>query len=81
MAVAGSKTQATFWGPYAYVVNNPAKEGLCEAEGWRWSSYRTTLGLADDFPFVDASCVLAEIGNSLEALRNLVAGAARRNTA
>ena len=39
---------------YAYVVLNPVAERLClRPEEWRWSSYRTTLGVAADFPFVE----------------------------
>jgi REP-associated tyrosine transposase len=60
-------------GVYAYVVLNPVAAGLCpRAEDWRWSSFATTLGISDDFPFVDASLVLTELGSSTEALRALV---------
>lgn len=62
---------------YAYVVLNPVAAGLClSPEEWRWSSYRTTIGLADDFPFVDASSAVAEAG-SREQLRKAVESAAR----
>ena len=55
---------------YAYVVLNPAVEGLCRRpEDWHWSSYRTTTGLSNDFPFVDAAAVIAEAGGSVEGLR------------
>ena len=55
---------------YAYVVLNPVKEGLCErAEEWRWNSYATTIGLANDFPFVDVEPLLAELGSTLEEAR------------
>ena len=61
-------------GTYAYVVLNPVVEGMCpRAEDWRWSSYATTLGLSADFPFVDASLVLAELGGSPERLREFIA--------
>jgi putative transposase len=61
-------------GAYAYVVSNPVKEGMCpRAEDWRWSSYATTIGLSSDFPFVDATPVLAELGGSTAALREAVA--------
>ncbi len=71
-------------GAYAYVVLNPVKEGMCErAEEWRWSSFATTLGLSNDFPFVDAEPVFAELGSSPEnaraALREFVAGQAERH--
>lgn len=57
---------------YAYVVLNPVRAGICpRAEDWRWSSYATTLGLTDDFAFVDASIAIAEAG-SLAGLREIV---------
>ncbi len=60
-------------GTYAYVVLNPVKEGMCpRAEDWRWSSYATTLGLTEDFGFVEASVVIAELSGSVDALRRLV---------
>jgi REP element-mobilizing transposase RayT len=60
-------------GVYAYVVLNPVREGMCpRAEDWRWSSYATTIGISNDFPFVDASLVLAELDGSVEALRRVV---------
>jgi hypothetical protein len=63
---------------YAYVVLNPVAEGLCAgAEDWRWSSYRTTLGISADFPFVSADSVIAEAGGSPEALRLALESAAR----
>ena len=62
---------------YAYVVLNPVVEGLCRrAEDWHWSSYRTTAGLSDDFPFVDAAEVIAEAGGSVDALRRTLEGIA-----
>jgi putative transposase len=65
-------------GVYAYVVLNPVAEGLClRPEEWRWSSYRTTLGISADFRFVDASRVVAEAGGTRGALRDAVEGAAR----
>jgi REP element-mobilizing transposase RayT len=63
---------------YAYVVLNPVSEGVCsQPEKWYWSSYRTTLGLSDDFTFVDASSVVAEAGGSFAALEAVVKSAAR----
>lgn len=60
-------------GVFAYVVLNPVAAGLCpRAEDWRWSSYATSIGISRDFPFVDASPVLAELGGSVDALRDLV---------
>ncbi|MFZ0343171.1 MAG: hypothetical protein WAL31_12665 [Gaiellaceae bacterium] len=63
---------------YCYVVLNPVREGLCLCpERWRWSSYRTTVGLSKDFPFVDATPVIAEAGGTPGALRAAVEAAAR----
>ena len=60
-------------GTYAYVVLNPVEAGACpRPEDWRWSSYATTVGLTADFPFTDASLVLAEAGGQVEQLRALV---------
>lgn len=57
---------------YAYVVLNPVAAGVCRRpEEWRWSSYATSIGLADDFPFVDASAVIGEAGGR-EQLRWVV---------
>ena len=62
---------------YAYVVLNPVVERLCRrAEDWHWSSDRTTAGLSDDFPFVDAAEVIAEAGGSVDALRRTLEGIA-----
>lgn len=64
---------------YRYVVNNPVDAGAAaSAETWLWSSYATTLGLADAFPFVDANAVLAAFSpdrdTALRALRSFVGG-------
>ena len=65
-------------GVYAYVVLNPVVEGMCpRAEDWRWSSYATNTGIADDFSFVDATIVLAEFGGSSDALRQFIAAEAK----
>jgi len=67
-------------GTYAYVVLNPVAEAMCRrAEDWRWSSYATTIGLSDAFPFADARLVLAELGGSVEALQLLVEAQAERH--
>jgi putative transposase len=58
---------------YAYIVLNPVVEGLCmRPEDWHWSSYRTTAGFSNDFPFVDAADVIAEAGGSVEGLRRFL---------
>ena len=65
-------------GVYAYVVLNPVSEGMCpRAEDWRWSSYATTIGLTNDFAFVDPYLVIAELDGVVDALRALVAARTR----
>jgi REP element-mobilizing transposase RayT len=60
-------------GAYAYVVLNPVAAGACtRPEDWRWSSYATTIALTNDFPFVNASLVLAETGGLVDQLRAFV---------
>ena len=60
-------------GVYAYVVLNPGAAGLCsDPADWRWSSYATSVGISDDFPFVDASLAIAEAGGTPERLRQFV---------
>ena len=60
-------------GVYAYIVLNPVREGMCRrAEDWPSSSYSTTIGASEAFPFVDAGIVLAELGGSISALQSLV---------
>lgn len=64
---------------YRYVVSNPVEAGaVSRPEDWFWSSYATTLGLADTFPFVDAAIVLAAFSQvqttALTALRRFVDG-------
>ena len=69
---------ADLLGAYCYVVLNPVDESLClRPEEWRWSSYRTTLGMCVDFPFVDGGSVIAEAGGTPEGLRQAVNGVAR----
>jgi putative transposase len=68
---------ADLLGAYSYVVLNPVREGMCpRAEDWRWSSFATTIGITNDFPFVDASLVLDELGDSPTTLRDYVASQA-----
>jgi REP-associated tyrosine transposase len=65
-------------GTYSYVVLNPVAEGLClRPEEWRWSSYRTTIGMGHDFPFVDAAAVVADAGGTRAELRHAVDAVAR----
>jgi hypothetical protein len=63
---------------FRYIARNPIEAGLCRrAEDWHWSSYATACGLAQTFPFVDATIVLSQLGSSPAAaafaLRTLVA--------
>lgn len=64
---------------YRYVVDNPARADIVDrAADWPWSSFATTLGGSKAFPFVDASPILAILGDdsrgALPALRQLVDG-------
>jgi putative transposase len=60
-------------GTYAYVVLNPVTAGLVpRPEDWRWSGHATALGISSDFPFVNASVVIAEAGGSSDQLRRFV---------
>jgi len=74
--------EASLLTAYRYVVDNPVRAGIVRrAEDWPWSSFATTVGLNDSFPFVDAAPVLASFGrNELaarRALREFVNGIAR----
>ena len=67
-------------GAYVYVVANPETAGMCDhPANWHWSSYTTTLGLSGDFPFVDASVVIAEAGGTVETLQRVVDSRERSN--
>jgi REP element-mobilizing transposase RayT len=66
------KDSSDLLGAYAYVVGNPVRAGACRGpDEWAWSSYRTTFRLSDDFPFVDATPVIAEAGDR-DQLRRFV---------
>ncbi len=50
---------------FRYVARNAEEAGLCDVpEKWPWSSYGTTLGIDERFPFVDATLVLSQFGSS-----------------
>jgi REP-associated tyrosine transposase len=69
---------ADLLGAYAYLALNPVVGGLCLwPEEWRWSSYRTTIGMSTDFAFVDDATVIAEAGGTPRQLRETVDGIAR----
>lgn len=62
---------------FRYVARNPVEAGLCaRAEDWRWSGFGTSCGVAQTFPFVDASLIVATLGanaaNAAQVLRALV---------
>jgi REP element-mobilizing transposase RayT len=68
---------------FCYAANNPTGAGLvARAEDWPWSSYATTIGLSDAFPFVNASRVVGQFGPAPDlaraALRQHVTGLAAR---
>jgi REP-associated tyrosine transposase len=45
---------------FRYVALNPVRAGICERpEEWFWSSFATSCGIANTFPFVDASPIHA----------------------
>jgi REP-associated tyrosine transposase len=79
-------TDAELLNAFCYVANNPPSAGLVSrAEDWRWSSYPTTIGISDSFPFVDASSVVGQFGPrpdlARKALRQHVAQLAGRDGA
>ena len=58
---------------YRYVARNPVEAGLAaHAIDWPWSSFATSCGITDAFPFVDASCVVDALGGDPRALFDLV---------
>lgn len=62
---------------FRYIVRNPVEAGLCERpEEWEWSSYRSTVGLAEPPSFVDATIVV-ELCGGPEGVRDLVEGGQR----
>jgi len=73
-------------GAFRYAALNPVREGLCErAEDWPWSSFATSCGLSDAYPFVDATRVLSLLGSPpltpAQALLPLVADGRNRHVA
>ena len=68
------RTDAQLLLTYRYGARNPVRAGECErCEDWRYSSVATSCGLVDDFPFVDASCILGRFGRPPGAARALLA--------
>jgi REP element-mobilizing transposase RayT len=66
---------------FKYVVLNPVDAGLCERpQDWAWSSYASTVDLADPQPFIDDRLILACFDapsreHSIAQLRRYVEGA------
>jgi len=59
---------------YRYIARNPVEAGLTnDPANWRWSSFATSCGIRDAYPFVDASRVIEELGGNPHALRGLAA--------
>jgi hypothetical protein len=59
---------------YRYIARNPVEAGLTDdPTRWPWSSFATSCGIGDAYPFVDASRVLGELGGNSRALRGLAA--------
>jgi hypothetical protein len=57
---------------FRYVALNPVRAGICERpEEWFWSSFATSCGLANTFPFVDS----APVHGLLDPAERDVAGA------
>jgi REP-associated tyrosine transposase len=49
---------------FRYTARNPSRAGMCPSpESWRWSSFATSCGLTQTFPFVDATRVLSLLGS------------------
>ena len=62
---------------FRYVARNADDAGVSTSpEAWFWSSYATTIGPDNRFPFVDATLVLSQFGSSpaaaIAALRAFV---------
>ena len=61
------RTESHLLAAYRYVARNPVMARLSASpQEWPWSSYASTVGLADPISFVDASCVLELFGGTHE---------------
>jgi hypothetical protein len=74
-------TEAELLNAFCYAANNPVFAGLAaRAEGWKWSSFATSVGLEDSFSFVKDGRVLRQFGRTKQqaqpALRHHVAALA-----
>ena len=53
-----------------YTVRNPVEQGLCASpEEWRWSSYRSSIGLERPPGFLDVDRLLSYFGGSADRAR------------
>ena len=66
------RTDASLAARFRYVVRNPVRAGLCASpQDWPWSSYAGTIGLREQFSFVDDGLIKA-LYASLAELREAV---------
>jgi REP element-mobilizing transposase RayT len=75
-----------FLSEYRYITRNPVAAGLCdEPDQWRWSSYRATLGLIRNPPFLTSDRTLLLFSKSSEQalgqLRRFVDGTPSKEAA
>lgn len=71
---ARKDTPETLLEAYRYVALNPVEAGLVpHPVEWMWSSFATSCGINDAFPFVDAGRVIGELGGDPRSLLELVA--------
>ena len=66
------RTDASLAARFRYVVRNPVRAGLCmRPQDWPWSSYAGTIGLRNQFSFVDDRSIKA-LYSGLAELREAV---------
>lgn len=57
---------------FRYIVWNPVEAGLVrDPLDWQWSSFATSCGLGNAYPFVDAGRIVGELGGDAQALLDL----------
>jgi putative transposase len=58
---------------FRYIVRNPVEAGLCARPSeWIWGSYRGSVGLEKEFPFVDSSRISAYFATDQNVARLLL---------
>jgi putative transposase len=68
------KTAEELLAAYRYVAQNPVEAGLVwDPIQWRWSSFATSCGVDNAFPFVDARSIIEELGGDPRTLLELAA--------